>query len=70
MRRIALLASSIGAVAALLPAPAALATHNPCDPAGPVCVRFNCPAPAGGVGWFWIDHHGIPHVDLRHCPPL
>lgn len=44
----------------------ATATHNPCDPAGPICIRFACP-PAPGPGWFWLDHHGFPAFDLTHC---
>ncbi|MDQ3951805.1 MAG: hypothetical protein M3279_02400 [Actinomycetota bacterium] len=68
MRRLVLSLSSIACLLALWPAPAAMATHNPCDPAGPVCIRVACPSSsATGHGWIWIDHHGFPGADFSHC---
>ncbi|MDQ3951804.1 MAG: hypothetical protein M3279_02395 [Actinomycetota bacterium] len=66
MRRIGLLASSIAALVVLLPAPGAMATHNPCPP-GAVCIRVPCPPPATGYGWIWIGGHGLLGVDFTHC---
>lgn len=68
MRRFLLTVVAVVCTFALWPASGALATHNPCDPAGPICIRINCPAPPGGVGWIWLDHHGFPAADFTHCP--
>lgn len=70
MRRAALLFGFVISSFALWPASPAMASHSPCDPAGPVCIRVTCPSNQPGNGWIWLDHHFIPHADFTDCVSL
>lgn len=69
MRRLAILVSLVMASLSVWSVAPAGATHSPCDPSGIMCTRVVCPQGTGDA-WFWLDHHGFPRVDLRHCPGI